>query len=146
MQRASGPTDPSCITFTPASSPGKGCPAGIDWLESPPTVCTGETPVAKNQPLIKWQLPMQRVLIAAAPLVVAAVYFFGWRTLVLLGVVTAAGFAAEYSFARSWGRPVSSAVFVTCCLYTLSLPPALPFWMAVVGIVFAAAGAQARAR
>jgi len=86
--------------------------------------------------LIKWQLPMKRVLYALTPIMAASVYFYGWRALVMLAVVNAAGFAAEYAFARSWKEPVSSAVFVTSCLFALSLPPTLPFWMAVLGVVF----------
>lgn len=89
--------------------------------------------------LIKWQLPMKRVLYALAPIVAASVYFFGWRALVMLAVVNAAGFAVEYAFTRSWKEPVSSAVFVTSCLYALSLPPTLPYWMAVMGVVFGVA-------
>ena len=30
---------------------------------------------------------------------------------------------------------VTSAVFVTCVIFTLSLPPTIPFWMVIVGIV-----------
>jgi len=33
-------------------------------------------------------------------------------------------------------EPVTSAVFVTAFLFTLSLPPTVPYWIAVVGIVF----------
>ena len=31
---------------------------------------------------------------------------------------------------------VSEALFVTCLLYTLTLPPSVPFWIAAVGIAF----------
>ncbi len=79
---------------------------------------------------------MTRVLYALAPIMVSAVYFFGWRALAMLVVVNAAAFAAEYVFARQYKQPVTSAVFVTGCLFALSLPPQLPFWMAVVGIIF----------
>jgi Na+-transporting NADH:ubiquinone oxidoreductase subunit B len=87
--------------------------------------------------LINWQQPMVRVLKALAPLIVFAVYLFGWRIILMLLLVNAAGFLTEYMFTRRWKEPVSSAVFVTGCLYTLSLPPALPLWMAVAGVVFA---------
>jgi Na+-transporting NADH:ubiquinone oxidoreductase subunit B len=86
--------------------------------------------------VINWQLPMKRVLYALAPIMVASVYFFGWRALVMLALCNAAGFATEYAFTRNWKQPVSSAVFVTSCLFALSLPPTLPYWMAVVGMVF----------
>jgi Na+-transporting NADH:ubiquinone oxidoreductase subunit B len=86
---------------------------------------------------VHWQLPMQRVLFALIPVVVAAVYFFGWRVLFLLAVCNAAGFLTEYVFTRRWKEPVTSAVFVTSSLFTLSLPPPIPVWMAVLGVVFA---------
>lgn len=85
---------------------------------------------------INWQQPMKRVLFASVPLLVAAVYFFGWRVAVMAAVVSAAAYATEACFTRQWKEPVSSAVFVSAALFTFSLPPTLPLWMGVVGIVF----------
>jgi Na+-transporting NADH:ubiquinone oxidoreductase subunit B len=91
----------------------------------------------KNKPLIKWQRPNVHVMYALAPAAVASIYFFGWRSLVMLAVVSIAGFLAEFIFLKATYRePVSSAVFVSCLLFTMSLPPTLPLWIAVVGIVF----------
>ena len=90
----------------------------------------------KKVPLIKWMLPMQRVLYALIPAVIASVYFFGWRSLVVLAVVNIAGFLTEYCFCRYYKEPVSSAVFVSNVLFALILPPTLPLYMAVIGIVF----------
>lgn len=87
--------------------------------------------------LIQKQKLMIRVLIAAAPLCVFAVYLFGWRILMLLAAVNLTAFLTEYAFTRREGKPASSAVFVTATLFTLSLPPPIPVWMAVVGTVFA---------
>lgn len=86
---------------------------------------------------VRWQPPMVRVLQACIPLAVGSVYFFGWRTLLLLAVVNAVAFVSEYLFTRRWKEPVTSAVFVTGTLFTFSLPPTIPVWMAVVGIIFA---------
>ena len=86
---------------------------------------------------IKWQKPIQRVLYGLAPIVISAVYFYGWRVIAMLLLVNVAGYLAEYAFTRKWGTPVTSAVLVTNTLFCLSLPPALPMWMAVAGIVFA---------
>jgi Na+-transporting NADH:ubiquinone oxidoreductase subunit B len=55
--------------------------------------------------------------------------------LVLTGVVLVVGFATEAIFTILQGKPVTSAVFVTGLIFTLSLPPTIPFWMAVIGIV-----------
>ncbi len=56
---------------------------------------------AKKQPVILWQLPMQRVLIALIPASLASVWFFGWRSLVVVGVVNVAAFLTEFVFTRS---------------------------------------------
>lgn len=85
---------------------------------------------------VRKQLPMTRVLLALLPIALSSIYFFGWRVLLLLAVVNATAFAAEYSFTRRWKQPASAAVFVSASLFTLSLPPMLPVWMAVLGIVF----------
>jgi Na+-transporting NADH:ubiquinone oxidoreductase subunit B len=90
----------------------------------------------KKKTIIKWQLPMKRVLFALVPVMVASVYFYGWRALLLLATANAAAFAAEYGFCRVWKEQVSSAVFVTGTLFALSLPANLPLWMVVVGSVF----------
>jgi len=79
---------------------------------------------------------MKRVLYALVPAVVASVYFFGWRALVVLAVVNAAGFLTEFIFTRYTRTGVTSAVFVTSFLFALSLPPGIPIWIAVVGVVF----------
>lgn len=90
----------------------------------------------KQMKWVNWQQPMKNVLFACAPLAVASVYYFGWRVLALLLVVSAVAYATEACFTRQWQEPVSSAVFVSAVLFTFSLPPGLPFWMAIVGIVF----------
>jgi Na+-transporting NADH:ubiquinone oxidoreductase subunit B len=94
----------------------------------------------KKIPLIKWQLPNKRVLYALVPAVLASIYFFGWRSLLLLTVVCIIGFLTELVFVRAYYKePATSAVFVTAFLFTLSLPPTIPFWIAVIGIIFGVA-------
>lgn len=82
------------------------------------------------------QKMMRTVLIALFPLMIASIYFFGWRTLILLLVVTIFGVATEYIFEKQNKKKISEAVFVSCMLYTMILPPATPYWIAVVGIIF----------
>jgi len=99
----------------------------------------GKEPQAekKKQKLIRWQKSNVGVLYALIAPSLASIYFFGWRSLLLITVVAVTGFLTEYVFLRAYYRePVSSAVFVSSMLFTLSLPPSLPVWMAVVGIVF----------
>ena len=79
---------------------------------------------------------MRTVIISLIPIIIAATYFFGLRVLTLLLVVTIFGVATEYIFEKFSGRKISEAVFVSCFLYTLTLPPSTPYWIAVVGIIF----------
>ena len=91
---------------------------------------------AKKNSFMQMQPPMVRVVYALVPLVLAAIYFYGWRFLVVLAIVNAAGIIAEYLLARTYGMKVTSSVLVTNFLFALSLPPTIPIWIAVVGIVF----------
>lgn len=79
---------------------------------------------------------MLNVIYALIPLCGAAVYFHGWRFLLVLALVNGAAIAAEYLFARAYGMKVTSSVLVTSFLFALSLPPTIPLWIAVVGILF----------
>lgn len=79
---------------------------------------------------------MRKVLYALAPIILASVYFFGWRSLLLIIVSVLFGILAEWTFKRKSKKPVTEAVFVTAVLYSLTLPPATPFWVAAVGIIF----------
>jgi Na+-transporting NADH:ubiquinone oxidoreductase subunit B len=80
---------------------------------------------------------MEKVLIALIPCLLGAIYFFGWRVLVMLIWVGLWGVLTEFLLARRRGDPLTESCFVTCALFALSLPPTLPFWMAAVGIVVA---------
>ena len=51
-------------------------------------------------------------------------------------VVFGAGIVFEIWFASKRGHEVNEGFFVTSILFTLTLPPALPLWIAAVGIVF----------
>lgn len=82
------------------------------------------------------QKMMRTVIIALIPLIIASIYFFGWRSFVLLLWVTLFGVGTEYIFEKRYGRKVSEAIFVTCILYVLTLPVRTPLWIAAVGIVF----------
>ncbi len=90
----------------------------------------------KKKPLIMRQKVMFQVVYSLIPVAVLSIYFFGWRALSVLLIVNIAGFLSEYIFAKIYKKQVSSAVFVTNFLFALSLPPAVPYWIAVAGIVF----------
>lgn len=80
---------------------------------------------------------MRRVVVALLPCVAGSVYFFGWRSLVMVLVSWACAFAAEYLFCRWRREPVSEAVFVTATILALIMPPSIPWHVLAVGVVFA---------
>lgn len=86
--------------------------------------------------IIKWQKPMTKVLYALVPVVLASIYFFGWRSLIMIIISNAVAFLCEYAFAKYYKNQVTSAIFVTGTLFALTLPPELPYWMGVIGIAF----------
>lgn len=83
------------------------------------------------------QKMMRTVIISLIPIILAATYYFGLRVLVLLAVVNIFAFITEYIYEKKSKKKVSEAVLVTGILYTLTLPPTTPYWIAVVGIIFA---------
>jgi len=85
------------------------------------------------------QKMMRTVLLSLVPVALAAVFLFGWRILMLAALVALAASLTEYLVMRSISgnkAKVSEAVFVSSALFTLSLPPRTPVWIALVGIVF----------
>ena len=92
----------------------------------------------KDMPLKKYflaQKVMFRVCYALIPLVIFSIYLFGWRVLFLVASVLLFGIATEAHFTVREGKPVTSAILVTCLIYTLSLPPTVPLWIAITGII-----------
>lgn len=79
---------------------------------------------------------MMRVVVGLIPCLFGAVLFFGLRALLITAIVLVAGVLTEAAFTVRQGKPVTSAVVVTGLIYALSLPPTVPLWIAVVGIVF----------
>lgn len=82
------------------------------------------------------QKMMRTVITSQIPIILASIYFFGWRSLILLIVITIFGVLTEYIFEKTRKKKVSEAVLVTCVLYTMTLPATTPYWIGVVGIIF----------
>ncbi|MBN2449757.1 MAG: RnfABCDGE type electron transport complex subunit D [Lentisphaeria bacterium] len=85
----------------------------------------------------KEQKIMRRVCLALTPALVGGVYFFGWRSAVMCAWVMAWVGAGEWFLARRRGDPLTESALVTGMLLGLSLPPTIPFWMALVGALVA---------
>ncbi len=81
---------------------------------------------------------MNQVLYALIPILLYAIYLFGWRVLFIVLITNLFAFLTEYIFIKNKPKgKVSTAVFVTGSLLALTLPPTIPLWMAAVGAVVA---------
>jgi len=83
---------------------------------------------------------MWTVVIALLPALIAAYIFFGWRSIwiTILGVVAAVGTEALVQFSTK--RPITisdGSAVVTGMLLAFNLPPLSPWWIPVVGSIFA---------
>jgi Na+-transporting NADH:ubiquinone oxidoreductase subunit B len=79
---------------------------------------------------------MSMVIIAVAPCVLAAIYFFGLRFIAMIVVTYAAGLTVETIFAIVRKEGINEGFFVTGFLFPLILPPNLPLWMVALGVAF----------
>ncbi len=85
---------------------------------------------------------MFKVLLALVPSIIAYVWVFGGGVLVTIALATATALLAEAAMLKIRRRPVQpflldySAV-VTAWLLALAIPPLSPWWLIVVGTLFA---------
>ncbi len=82
------------------------------------------------------QIMMRRVLYSLIPIFLFSIYLYGWRVIAVSAVVFTSGILTEYLFMKQRNQKVSEAVLVSCALYTLSMPPLVPLWIAAIGIIF----------
>lgn len=82
------------------------------------------------------QSSMQKVLYSLIPLVIFSIGTYGWRVIMLLFVSCLSGLLTEWIFKRKTKKPLSKAVLVSAFLFTLTLPPRTPLWIAAVGMIF----------
>jgi Na+-transporting NADH:ubiquinone oxidoreductase subunit B len=90
-----------------------------------------------NAPQFLKQKNMLRVLYSLAPVLLAAVYFFGWRCVAVCAVTAIACFLTEWVMVSRRKGKVTYACFVTAGLLGLSMPPTVPYWIAFVAGVIA---------
>ncbi len=71
----------------------------------------------------------------------AAVYFFGYHALSVMGVSIGAAILTEYLCKRLRGKPfvMDGSAIVTGLLFALVLPPTMSLWMVALGSIFAIA-------
>ncbi|OIO00528.1 Na+-transporting NADH:ubiquinone oxidoreductase subunit D [Candidatus Desantisbacteria bacterium CG_4_10_14_0_8_um_filter_48_22] len=83
---------------------------------------------------------MRAVNMSLLPTLIASIYIFGWRSLLVVAVSIASCVAAEAISQKMLGRKISikdSSAVVTGLLFAFTLPPAIPLWIVVVGAVIA---------
>lgn len=85
---------------------------------------------------------MLKVLLALVPAIGAYCFYFGPAILVSLTLASATALAAEALMLRFRGQPVAATLYdgsalVTAWLLALSIPPIAPWWLVVVGVLFA---------
>lgn len=85
---------------------------------------------------------MLKVLLALVPGIVAYVWVFGGGVLVSLVLASVTALASEAAMLKLRGRPVQpflmdGSALVTAWLLALAIPPLAPWWLIVVGTLFA---------
>ena len=85
---------------------------------------------------------MLKVMLALLPGIAAYVWVFGGGVLVSLALASATALASEALMLKLRGRPIApflsdNSALVTGWLLALALPPLAPWWLVVVGTLFA---------
>ncbi|MFP5506760.1 MAG: RnfABCDGE type electron transport complex subunit D, partial [Gammaproteobacteria bacterium] len=85
---------------------------------------------------------MREVLLALIPGILCAWWFFGWGVPINILIAAAACVLAEAAMLALRGRPVAatladSSALLTGVLLALALPPLAPWWLIVIGSLFA---------
>lgn len=91
---------------------------------------------------VKTQTVMQRVIICAVPGLIAQIVFFGWGTLIQIILAIIVALAAEAIVIKLRHRSIRYAIsdysaILTALLLGISIPPLAPWWLIVIGTLFA---------
>lgn len=90
----------------------------------------------KTSDLMKW------VIIAALPGIATQTYFFGWGTLIQLGLALVVAILLESIVVKLRQRSVEATLkdntaIVTALLLAVAIPPLSPWWVICIGLFFA---------
>ena len=85
---------------------------------------------------------MQLVLLATLPGIVALIVHFGWGVLINLLLASVTALASEAAMLKLRHKPIGFylndySALVTAVLLAVALPPLAPWWLVVVGTLFA---------
>ncbi len=89
---------------------------------------------------VTWQ--MSQVLIALVPGIIALAWYFGYGVLINISIATTAAVLGEALVMKLRKRDIRATLadlssIVTAVLLGMALPPLLPWWMTVIGTLFA---------
>lgn len=87
---------------------------------------------------------MRDVLLGLVPGTLVMTWLFGWGVPLQIGLAALFGLGTEALVLRLRGRPIAPALtdcsaLVTATLFALAIPPTLPWWLSLAGMVFAIA-------
>ncbi len=84
------------------------------------------------------QPAIRKLLYSLLPIFIYAFFFYGLRFLANSIICVTAAIACEYVFKKQIKKEysVSESIILVSIIYILSLPPALPVWIAAIGIIF----------
>ncbi len=85
---------------------------------------------------------MLLVILALIPGAIAMIWYFGWGVLINMALASTVAVAAEALVLRLRGLPVASTLMdlsavLTALLFALAVPPTLPWWLTLLGMMFA---------
>ncbi len=85
---------------------------------------------------------MLQVILALIPGTLVMTWYFGWGLLINMALAVTFAVAAEAAVMHLRGRPALSTVtdlsaVVTALLLAIAIPPTLPWWLTLVGVLFA---------
>ncbi len=85
---------------------------------------------------------MMTVILCCVPGIAALCYFFGWGVLVQIALAALTAVLAEAAVVSLRGRPVKRylkdhSALLTGILIGIAIPPFSPWWIAVIGALFA---------
>ena len=79
---------------------------------------------------------MSFVVIGLLPAVIASVYFWGLRVLLVIAASYIFGGLVEVAFAVIRKKEIHEGFLVTGLLFPLTLPPTTPLWVVAIGVIF----------
>lgn len=106
----------------------------MDTFMRAPSIRPTTSPFARDPMDVKRYMSL--VILALVPPLLASLYFYGYRILLMLAVSYVAGGSVEVLFSLIRKEEVNEGFLVTGFIFPLILPPGLPLWTVAVGAVF----------